>query len=61
MTAKKDVVVAIMSGTFMIELLLNALTFNRAALILGGTHLLSIVLDRLWIRWHTRDQDAPKH
>jgi len=36
MTAKKDVVVAIMSGTFVIELLLNALMFNRAALMLGG-------------------------
>ena len=36
--AKKDAVVAIMSGTFVIELLLDALTFNRAALILGGTH-----------------------
>ena len=38
MTAKKDVVVAIMSGTFVIESLLNALTFNRAALMLDGTH-----------------------
>ena len=43
MTAKKDVVVAIMSGTFVIELLLSAFTFNRAALMLGGAHLLIVV------------------
>ncbi len=55
MTAKKDVVVAIMRSTFVIGLLLNALTFNRAALILGGAHVLSVVFDRLWIRLHTRD------
>ncbi len=54
MTAKKDVVVAIMS-------VLNALTFNRAALVLGGRHLLSIVLDELWFGLHTRDQDAPMY
>src|SRR5258706_15471278 len=57
MTEKNDVVVATMSGTFVIELLLNTLTFNRAALVLGGPHLLSVVLDELWIRLH---QDAPK-
>ena len=61
MTAKKDVVVAIMRGTFVIELVLNALMFNRAALMLGGTHLLSVVLDGLWIRLSTRNQDAPEH
>ena len=27
----------------------------------GGTHLLSVVLNELWIRLHTRDQDAPEH
>ena len=36
MTAKKDVVVAIMSGTFVIELLLNALPLSRVAVKLGG-------------------------
>ncbi len=61
MTAKKDVVVAITSGTFVIGLLLNALTFNRAALVLGGTNVLSVVPDGLWIRLHIRDQDEPKH
>ena len=47
MTAKKDAVVAITSGTLVIELLVNALTFNRAVLMLGGTHGLSVVLDGL--------------
>ena len=57
---KKDVV-AITRGTLVIELFLNALTFNRAALVLGGRHLLSIVLDELWFGLHTRDQDAPMY
>jgi len=43
MTAKKDTAVAIMSGNFVVDLLLNALMSNRAALMLGVTHLLSSV------------------
>jgi len=39
MTAKRAVVVAIMSGIFVIGLLLNALMFNNAQLTLGGTHI----------------------
>ena len=61
MTAENDVAVAIMSGNLVIELLLKSLTFNRAALMLGGTHLLSRVLGGLWIRLSTSDEYAPKH
>ena len=44
MTAK-DVVVAITSGALVTEVFINAVTFAKATLVLGGTHLLSVALD----------------
>lgn len=38
-SAKKDVVVAIMSYTFVVELLLYTLAFSRVTLLLDGTNI----------------------
>ena len=56
MTAKKAVVVAITSGTFVMGSVLNALTFNMAELRLGGEH-----IERMESISHEGDLGVPKH
>ena len=49
MTTRKAIVAATTSGTFVMVLLLNALTFNKAEVTLGG----DAIIERM-IRLHTK-------